>query len=231
MLQKVLRKIVKGNDQRKSRLHDRKGHLVPMSAIVHLPHAVFCWIAYKLFGWRSRRPWISYGATRVIKRRLGLRPSSVLEFGSGMSTLWFSDRAERVCSVEHDEHWYQIVRRDLLEKGLIPKVVEYRLAMDIDTYTSGQFGDEEEFDIILVDGPNRELCIERSLKWLKDDGLIFLDNSDADSSSGVSGELDRAVQKLIKFAYDNDASVTTFVDFAPGSLFATEGYLVELSKK
>lgn len=226
----MFRKLVAGNDHRISRLHDRKGQIVPMSAIAHLPHAITCWVLYKIAGWRSRRPWISYEATKYIERKLSKHPCTVLEFGSGMSTLYFADRAKKVCSIEHDENWYQLVRDDLVAKGYIPGVVEYHLAIDQEAYYSFKSGSGEKFDIILVDGPNREKCIEKHLDSIDKGGCIYLDNTDAESSSGKDGEMDQALEKLLFFASEHGAKIIRFTDFAPGCLFATEGYLVEMPK-
>jgi len=52
-------------------------------------------------GRRPVLPWIPFAATRAIRKRLR-RDWSVLEFGAGMSTIWFAERCATVYSVEHD---------------------------------------------------------------------------------------------------------------------------------
>ena len=50
-------------------------------------------------------PWFSYPAVEFLSKRLNNR-MTVFEFGSGNSTLFFSDRVNQVVSVEHNKDWY-----------------------------------------------------------------------------------------------------------------------------
>jgi hypothetical protein len=40
------------------------------------------------------------------------RELSLFEFGSGGSTAWYGRRVARVTSVEHDRHWYDLIKED-----------------------------------------------------------------------------------------------------------------------
>ena len=53
-------------------------------------------------------PWFTYSAIRFIESRLK-KDHTIFEFGSGNSTIWFSNRCAHVISVEHEEAWYQLV--------------------------------------------------------------------------------------------------------------------------
>ena len=46
---------------------------------------------------------------------------SALEFGSGRSGIWFSQRVQNLTSVEHDLDWYQSVK-DKLEKENVTNI-------------------------------------------------------------------------------------------------------------
>lgn len=74
----MFRKIIAASDNRKSRLHDRRGQLVPISSIAYLPHVIICEVLFKTIGWRRRRPWISYKATKYLDRKLNAHPCPII---------------------------------------------------------------------------------------------------------------------------------------------------------
>lgn len=186
---------------------------------------------WKVFDRRPILPWISYSAISVIKKLIDVKSSSVLEFGSGMSTLWFSRQVRRVVSVEHDKEYFDIVGQALKSGHAGAADVDYRLAPKLDEYATRGLLENGQFDLILVDGPWRAECLENSMHLVKPGGAIYLDNSDADSSSGEPGEINRAVRILLDFAKARGAQIEKFTDFAPACLFASQGILVILPPK
>lgn len=225
----LLRKFLRANDERKSRLHDRKGTIVPLDrAIINGGKALASYLMLKIFDMRPTRPWISYAATKKIDAFMSSRRCKVLEFGSGMSTLWFVQRAERVCSVEHDPSWYAVLSAKLNVAGDASSKVEYQLESEKLNYANFKSTANAHFDVLLVDGPWRAECLKNHLHLINKGGLIYLDNTDAESSSGDAGELDQAVGLLLDFARDHDAKVTWFTDFSPTCLFVTQGLMVEM---
>ncbi|MFG0285835.1 MAG: hypothetical protein ACF8R7_15575, partial [Phycisphaerales bacterium JB039] len=73
-----------------------------------------------LMWWQRRHPeapWLAPGAIDFLEQ--ALRPSDVMvEFGSGRSTRWFSQRVGRLVSVEHHRGWYEKVRGQLDGHGV-----------------------------------------------------------------------------------------------------------------
>jgi hypothetical protein len=103
---------------------------------------------------------------------------SVFEYGSGNSTRWFASRVSRVVSVEHDPKWFERVR-----SALPPNA-------DLHLRTTGYANaisevEEQLFDIVVIDGPERHECALKATEHLKDDGLILFDNSDRPQSSAA----------------------------------------------
>lgn len=98
----------------------------------------------------------------------------VFEYGSGNSTLWWSQLVSRVVSCEHDKKWYDRIR----EK--IPSNVEYKYCELIPggDYCKMILAYEKQFDIVFIDGEDRVNCIKNALGALKDDGIVIWDNSD-----------------------------------------------------
>ena len=86
-----------------------------------------------------------------------------------------------------------------------------------------------KFDLIMVDGSYRSLCVEKSFKLLNNGGIFYLDNSDKDSS-GKGGDMRLAEDLAIKYAKEIGAEVTYFTDFAPTQLFGQQGLMIKKSK-
>ncbi|WP_152981915.1 glycosyltransferase [Prosthecomicrobium hirschii] len=117
-------------------------------------------------------PWFNYTFVDLLRERV--RPDwDVFEFGAGYSTLWWSKHVTSVHSVEHDEHWADLIR------ALCPpekSAIESRPADS--TYSEAILNSgEKRYDIIVVDGFDRPACISRSMQYLKPDGSMIVDNS------------------------------------------------------
>ncbi|MGH9307724.1 MAG: class I SAM-dependent methyltransferase, partial [Vicinamibacterales bacterium] len=126
---------------------------------------------------RSGRPvpWYTYPAIEYLQQ-FDFSQSRVFEYGSGNSTLFWTERAAQVVSVEDDERWYANIRPRL---GANCTLV---LEPDLDRFVDVITRFPERFDIIVVDGPargqTRLKCAARALECLRPGGLIILDNSD-----------------------------------------------------
>lgn len=130
----------------------------------------------------------------------------MFEYGSGGSTLFWQRRKAKLVSIEHEPHWYEVVR------GRIPYSagVDYRLIKpepakttvnqpdisDPDQYLTDDpnfrglhstsyvqqidaFSDSS-FDIVLIDGRARPSCIKHGARKVKLGGLLILDNAERD---------------------------------------------------
>jgi SAM-dependent methyltransferase len=205
----LVTKLIAGSTARKTRLHNVKGELISLSRLARNgPRALATGIGRLLFGFRPEKPWISYDAQEAIADRL-TPESRVLEFGSGMSTLWFARRAGRVVSVEHDRSWFELVEQRL------PGNVDYRLAETRDAFLAFP---EQPYDLVIVDGDYwRKECAMAALPFLAPGGTIYLDNSDHETE---------AAEVVLGYALANGCEVRRFTDFAPTQLFAQEGLMV-----
>lgn len=120
-------------------------------------------------------PWWNVEATSEIDAFLKARSDArVFEYGSGASTAWLSRRAREVISVEHHAGWHtrlgqliadrtnvRLLHRDLATSAYVDAIAE----------AGGMF------DLIVVDGRNRNACLARAVPFLKPDGLILFDDT------------------------------------------------------
>jgi predicted O-methyltransferase YrrM len=217
----MFQKILSGSDLRKSRFHDHKGQSVSFRrALLHAPQALGGAILRVAAGRRPELPWISYDAIAALDAFL-TPEKSVLEFGSGMSTIWYAMRAGKVLSVENSRPWYDQVSSILDQRKLTN--VDYRFASSAEDYVRPlEVG--VGYDLIMVDGSMRDRCTEGALDLLKPGGIFYLDNSDRAAFPG-SDEA-RAAELALDYARAHRCKVEYLTDFAPTQFFAQEGMMV-----
>jgi hypothetical protein len=116
-------------------------------------------------------PWYTYPAIDFIDQ-LDWREKDVFEYGSGNSTLFWSNRARRVSSVESDPAWYDKIRARL------PANCQLVLQPDQNAYCKAIEQAGPPYDVIVVDGHWRFRCAQASRDFLKPGGVVILDNSD-----------------------------------------------------
>jgi hypothetical protein len=115
-------------------------------------------------------PWFTYPAIEFLQQ-YDLSTKTVFEWGCGNSSIYFSDHAANVISVEHDMEWYDKMKQTL--KG--NQVLRH---LSLEEYPSSIKDFAKKFDIIVIDGQRRFDCARECIPFLKDDGMIILDNSD-----------------------------------------------------
>ncbi len=162
-------------------------------------------LKYRWFQWQNpTKPWLTPDAIMVIKSLLK-KEHVGLEYGSGRSTVFFSELIGKLYSIEHTPSWHSKVTEILKEKNIdnvelilreaeteVPKIkfsseeqvflslTNYPIKDDLfKTYysTVDQFEDSF-FDFILIDGRARVSCSLKAIDKLKPGGIFVLDNSE-----------------------------------------------------
>lgn len=122
----------------------------------------------------------------------------VFEWGSGGSTVFLSSRARSLISVEHSVEWYDRVAEhiralgvsnvdlrllpstsdDPFDRGGSPDVTSQGVKDWVEY--SAQIDDpcDGTYDVILIDGRARPLCLLNAVSKLRTGGFILLDNSE-----------------------------------------------------
>jgi predicted O-methyltransferase YrrM len=124
-------------------------------------------------------PWYTYPAIDFLNPR-DFSGRRILEFGGGQSTLWWSQRAAQVVTIEEDLDWY----RHLAQAP--PANVQLR-HVEADTTTRSttevlavieRASGGAPFDVIVVDGHLRREVFAASFSLLATGGAIIFDNAD-----------------------------------------------------
>lgn len=221
----LAQKIISGGPTRRTRLHDEKGNLIGVrNLFFNAPRAFITGMARLAFSYRPVMPWISYEAIGVIERHLSIS-KNVLEFGSGMSTLWLSKRAARVWSVENFRPWHEKVAK--LIRGENAENITYLFKDDKSGYVSFAVNSGLKFDLIIIDGDWRDDCAKVALELIAPGGIIYLDNSDRYYNNPESKTAEDILRSAVATC---GGSIMEFTDFAPTQLFVQQGLLVKLDK-
>jgi len=126
-------------------------------------------------------PWLTRQAVEILEDRL--KPTDIgLEWGSGRSTLWFVRRVAHLTSIEHNDHWYNRIKKLLPDKG-IENVDLHFAPLEAKDGTQSQYIrvaaelPQASLDFILVDGRLRDQCTELALQLIKPGGMLIIDDA------------------------------------------------------
>lgn len=143
---------------------------------------------------------------------------SVLEIGSGSSTIWLAKRARKVVSVEHEKTWYEAVKEKLGKESLN----NVRQIFNSDYYKDRvltELVQGEEFDVVFVDGADytgaRVNCIKQASMFVKPGGIIIIDDSERRAYDKGLDYFNSYDWKRIDFegkdAWDEDKRATIYI--------------------
>lgn len=134
--------------------------------------------------WRRTHPdvpWLTRQAVEILEDRL--KPSDVgLEWGSGRSTVWFAQRVTHLKSIEHNDYWYNRVKKLLCDKGFenvelcyAPLEAKDGVKPQYIRVAAEQPG--ASLDFVLIDGRLRDQCTEVALLLIKPGGMLIIDDA------------------------------------------------------
>jgi hypothetical protein len=186
----------------------------------------------------DQQPWLTFSAIRFLKKMVN-KNMMVYEWGSGGSTLFWSNHAAKVVSIEHDRNWFYKLQHVLQAKENVTYeliepafdnaynsalVADYKICVSKDPDFYGyNFNDYvsdidkysgDSFDMIVVDGRARPACVFHAIKKIKPGGYLLLDNSEREHYQPAIQLLENQGWKRFDFygpaPYAYDFSVTSF---------------------
>lgn len=205
---KLIARLIHGDSNRKTRFHTLNGHLCAHPFELALAFAsTIMRIGFKRY---AHAPWLVYPATSHIAGLIS--DKRVFEFGSGMSSVWFSERCREVISVEHDSAWYAFIAAHAKERRNLRVIY----ANSKEDYLGAIFKAGGSFDLILIDGQYRRECLELARSFLNPNGSIVVDNTDVDAA------LSDAIERMF-----SDGRIRKFRGYAPGILHPNETTVID----
>jgi hypothetical protein len=113
------------------------------------------------------------------------RDSIMLEIGGGDSTVFLSRLVKKIVTLEHNLEWAEKIRENT--KGFMSTVFvvepNWPQSHPFQPAEDGQFEnylnflkslDDDQFDVVLVDGRDRVKCVSASIPKLKRDGILLI---------------------------------------------------------
>jgi hypothetical protein len=137
-------------------------------------------------------PWMNYGVVCFLEERL-TKNMSLFEYGSGYSTLFYSRFVGEVISAETDSAWY-----DRMNKltGDNVKLVYVDFEQD-GAYCSYIAGTGKKYDVIVIDGKDRNRCAQNCVGSLSERGVVIFDDTGSPSyAEGVKFLMDQGFRRL-----------------------------------
>jgi hypothetical protein len=215
-----LRRVLGGDEHHRTRLHDERGNFAGMREVARVPRHALQALGVKLLGRYPREPWWNRQAIARIESLL--RPDwRVVEFGSGMSTLWLAERVGFLHSIEHDDQWFARVSKMLEER----QNVRYELRSRRSTYSDLSDHEDGSLDFVAVDGSLRPVCVSAALPKLASPGYIYLDNSDMEWDLRWNGQVTLAVSLLLRAVRERGGTYEYLRGLQSATVSTTEGVL------
>jgi SAM-dependent methyltransferase len=154
------------------------------------------WMKYQFFtknrdNISTGLPWMNLEIIEWLDKYLK-KEMLLFEWGAGGSTIFYAARVNKVISIEYDEAYFGFVQGRLEEKENVELILtppqETGKLKSFYPEFAGSFFDnyvqtidahpDHYFDVIVVDGRQRNACFRSALKKLKPDGIIVFDNFD-----------------------------------------------------
>ena len=167
-------------------------------------------------------PWWTLPTLEYLKRK-NLTSYNVIEFGSGASTKYLSNRVKKVLSFESDKSWAKNVSKFLVENDVKNVKVEYFEEKSISLGIELHSKEIVDADIIIIDGYDRNLVLSSVLTHLKPSSIIIFDDFDRDDYLPSKKNLACEGYKSIEFWGLSFGSVNlncTAIFYKPENIFS-----------
>jgi hypothetical protein len=138
-------------------------------------------------------PWMNFEVTDWLQKNITSQ-MLIFEWGSGGSTLFYAKKAKQVISIEYDKGFYDYIKTQFVSSGSNNIDLRYVPSEKSGQFQSfapgyqGQYFDNYvniinefepgTFDVIIVDGRQRNACFEKAIAMVKSGGFIVFDNSE-----------------------------------------------------
>jgi len=128
------------------------------------------------------KPWMSSQEVKLVESFLN-KNHTMLEWGSGGSTISFSPLVSSYYSIEHVEEWYNNVDTQIQEDGLkvnnnlikpdSPRTIPTKYE-EFKTYIEYPKTFDVKFDRVLIDGRARVQCAEFIVPYLNQGAMVMV---------------------------------------------------------
>ena len=115
---------------------------------------------------------------------------SVLEYGSGESTLEIAKKVKKIVSIEHQKHWHDVIKSKTINLNNVTLILKEPNLPFTEGFEDGDYKTFKDyvdapvnyypFDVILIDGRARAACSESVAKNCNKETLVFMHDYNTD---------------------------------------------------
>ncbi|KYG71630.1 hypothetical protein EV198_2114 [Roseivirga ehrenbergii] len=202
----------------KSKVH-KKNYLAETGTLQYLKYRLirpFLKAEYSKFRKNNPElPWVNKDAIKVFHKLLKKNMNGI-EYGSGISSIFFSKQLNSLNTIEHNKEWHNHVEQIIIEHNIKniklnlipadepfedPKLSSYeQFKMSKEDYpvpdlTFKLYSDfikkfeDESLDFVLIDGRARVTSALNSIPKIKKGGILVLDNSERNRYQDIHSTL------------------------------------------
>jgi len=201
-----------------NRFKDQKNNPINFFDYLYIVPAFFSYLKFKLTK-KLDSPIVNYNVIKIFKILSEHKKLSILEMGSGFSTLWWEKRnIKKLISIETNKSWYDKIL--LSTKFQKTKIIlsERKSYFKIP---------KMKYDLCIVDGYDRFYDLKFCLNKIDNETIIYLDDSDNDSSYRFNGRIHKDMRQaenlLREFALNHNCYILSCRGFSPSQLYVKEG--------
>lgn len=172
-------------------------------------------------------PWYTYPCIDFIEK-IDFSEKKILEFGAGQSTLWWGKKSKNVLSFENDLLWFEKISS---QKSSNTEILFLNSSEEIEINTCNNNKIKDYCpDVIIIDGGvDRYKTLKISSEYIKNDGIIIIDNSEG----YYKKEDNFKIYPMLNFLNKKNYQRIDFYGYAPGVIlphttsifFKTETFL------
>ncbi len=151
-------------------------------------------------------PWMTYPAIDFLNNFVK-KHHEIFEFGCGASTVFFAKKAQKVYGIETNKNWLNLINKKLQSLDLKAQIELMENGIDNKNYEIFPQKLEKKFDIIIIDSIKRFSCAQHAINFIKDDGIIILDDSQREN-----------YKKIFDFFAEKGFEKEDFFGIEPGKL-------------
>jgi predicted O-methyltransferase YrrM len=199
-----------------NRFRDQKNNPLCFFDFFFIIPAIFTYLKFKIYK-KLDAPIVNYNAIKIFKILLKYKKLSILEIGSGFSTLWWANQnIESIFSVETNKYWY---------KKILSKLNNNKVKIIFSIRKKNFEIPKKKFDLCIVDSYDRFEDLKLCLKKIYSHTIVFLDDSDGDSSylyKKRDTDMRKAENLLRYYSLKNNRHILTCRGFSPSQLYVKE---------
>ena len=104
------------------------------------------------------------------------RNAIMLEWGSGLSTIYLARKVLHVFAIEHNHLWFTKVQDWLIGLNITNVTLLHRPYPPEVSYINAPYEFNRHFDIIEIDGRHRNFCFDVALRLINENGIVIFDD-------------------------------------------------------